>query len=392
MFFVTSDRLRVLLFSPFGCGEHYNGPASFSHRLYSVDPGRFDVTLVHGFPDQEPTATIDRAIFLTHFKPGPLGQLRWIRASRRWLDRHAGEFDVFHGMLGFHCTMAPAHHADRRLGLPAAVFIANHRADLSRKGGLKGLLGLGRARQQMAREISSIIGMSTEIRDELREYGVREDRIFDIPMGVDLSRFSRPTQEDRARLRERWGLESSTTIAFSGELSRRKRPHLLIEALGNGVRRGRDWTILLAGPEPDAEYSAECRALAAELGVADRVRWIGFTREVEAVYGAADLYCLPSSNEGMPASVVEAMASGLPPVITRFSSAKDLVAASTMGRVVEPTGVEIADAVDALSSDAETLSMAGFRAAEHARSRFDARAVLDRYEEMFRSISSKSRN
>lgn len=386
---MKDDRLRVLLFSPFGCGEHYNGPASFVHRLYSVDPGRFHLTLLHGLDDQSGSEILDETVRLRRFDAGPIGLSRWIRDAKRWLDDHASRFDVLHGLLGFHCTMAPAHHAETRLGLPAAVFIANHRLDLATRGGLKGLLRLGRARQRMATELSAVIGMSGEIRDELRGYGVPESSIADIPMGVDLDRFRRPDDADRARLRASWGLGESRVIAFSGQVSPRKRPHLLIEALAEGVRRGHDWRLLIAGPIEIEEYGRKCRELSEAKGVADRIVWLGFTRRIEDVYGASDAYCLPSINEGMPASVVEAMASGLPAVITGFSSARDLVLDDSMGRVVQDSSAAVADGLEAVLRTPEIIERSSLAASNHARSRFDARNVLDRYETLFRSISSK---
>ena len=57
-------QLKILLFSPFGSGEHYHGAATASYRLYAADPGRFDVTLLHGFEAQQPTSVFKEIIYL----------------------------------------------------------------------------------------------------------------------------------------------------------------------------------------------------------------------------------------------------------------------------------------------------------------------------------------
>lgn len=382
-------KLRVLLWSPFGCGEHYNGPASFSHRLYSTDPDRFEVTLVHGFASQEETPILQESVFLRRFEGGARGLYRWDRDAHRWLDTNAQRFDVLHGLTGFHMTMVPAHYAQTRHGLPAAVFIANANADLQSKGGLKGLLRLAQKRQRMAREVSAVIGMSREIREELRAYGIDEERISDIPMGVDLERFS---GEQTVNGRAAFGLGGARVIAFSGEVCSRKRPHLLVEALGLAQSQGLDWRVMLAGPEADEEYCQEIRSRAEVLGVSDRVHWIGFTRQIEKVYAAADVYCLPSSNEGMPASVVEALGSGLPSIITEFSSAHDLVPSTKEGAIVDASPDAVFEGLRSFLEDSTRLAAGRVAARVHALNNFSAAAVLDRYEALFESISSRSRN
>lgn len=387
------QRLKVLLFSPFGCGEQYNGLATFSHRLYARDPNRFEITLVHGRRIQEPTPVIAESVYLREFEPGLLALYRWVRDSKKWLRENASRFDVMFGLLGFHCTMVPAHYADTQLGLPAAVLIANESLDLGGKGGLKDILRLPQKRQKMATEISKVVGMSREIRDELRSYGVAEDRIADIPMGADLTRFKPPSAEEKARLRKEFNLGSSKVIAFSGLVCPRKQPDFLIEAIGRSQKEGHDWQLLIAGPEGEQVYIQKLRQRAEELGVVDRVHWIGFTYEIERVYAAADVYSLPSTNEGMPASVIEAMATGLPVVITDFSSCHDVVPTEREGVVVKQTDVDaLYKGLEAFLENPERLRVGSKAAQEHSAKNFDAEIVLDRYEEMFHSISSRSRN
>jgi glycosyltransferase involved in cell wall biosynthesis len=384
-----SPPLRLLLFSPHGCGEHYNGPASFFHRLLSVDPRRFDVTLLHGYQPQEFSNVVRESVFLRAHSPTVWGLFRWIRETKAWLRENHERFDAMLALTGFHATVVPAHYAETELRLPSVVFIANQHFDLGSKPGIKSLIGLARTRQRLVRSLSGIVSMTAEIRAELESYDVEPGRIIDIPMGVDLRRFRQPTDAERQAARNALGVPStSSVIAFSGQLVSRKRPHLLVEALGVARRAGLDWRLVFAGPAPAPAYRTLLEAAIREQGVSDRVHLLGFTRNVESVYWAADAYCLPSSNEGQPASVVEALASGLPAVITRFSGADDLIPDHSVGRIAGASGSAIFEGLCSVLGDQKTR----LAAREHAIRRFSAEAVLDRYESLFRSISSRSRN
>ena len=108
--------------------------------------------------------------------------------------------------------------------------------------------------------------MSGAIHDEMVSYGIPEDRVARIPMAVDTDRF-RPLDDADAKtaLRRDLGLADRPTIVFSGSIGRRKRPHLLVEALGRAHAQGLDGQVVLAGPAKDETYAEEIRARARAL-------------------------------------------------------------------------------------------------------------------------------
>src|SRR5262249_52852990 len=151
---------------------------------------------------------------------------------------HAEQFDIFHGLAAFQTTVEPA-YAAQRLGLPSVVFVANHGVEFADKPGLKAILGLPRRRRAMAKQISGLIAMSQAIYDELRSYDIPESKIARIPMGVDTTRF-RPSVDavERQALRGQFGWPDRPTLIFVGGITERKRPHLLVEAIGLLHKRG----------------------------------------------------------------------------------------------------------------------------------------------------------
>jgi phosphatidylinositol alpha-1,6-mannosyltransferase len=138
-----------------------------------------------------------------------------------------------------------------------------------------------------------------------------------IPNGVDLAAFSaepRPEHHDGEPLR----------LLCVGRLIERKGQHHLIEAVRRLVDSGIDVRLELVGT---GDALDENRALAERLRVTDRVTFAGYVRrqEIAARYTAADVFVLPSYNEGMSVATLEAMAAGLPIVATRTGGTPELI-------------------------------------------------------------------
>ena len=162
-------KLKILLLSPHGSGEHYHGTATSSHRLYSADPERFDVTLLHGSEEQAPSSLFKEIVCPRPIGTGAWGMIRWILATRKWLRKNAHRFDVLHAVNAYHPAMAPAHYADKKLGLPAVVKIANHNSDLRDKGGWKSVVGLARERRRMITDYLLYRHVARALEEQIRE-------------------------------------------------------------------------------------------------------------------------------------------------------------------------------------------------------------------------------
>jgi glycosyltransferase involved in cell wall biosynthesis len=90
----------------------------------------------------------------------------------------------------------------------------------------------------------------------------------------------------------------------------------------------------------DGERRAELVEMASSLGLADRVRFTGWIADVPPVYGALDVLVLSSNNEGLPVSLIEAMAAGVPVVSTSVGGVPDLLDGGQLGAVVLPGDVQ----------------------------------------------------
>lgn len=378
--------VKTLLWSPFGSGEHYQGPALFTYRMYSsAPPGRAAVSLVHGHPEQERYDLFQSQHCLGDLNKGALGTTAFIRNGQRWLNEHARDFDILHGVSGYHYSLAPAFHA-QKLDLPAVVFLTNHRADLADKAGWRRLVGLPRRRRKMIRELSGIIAMSQAMFDELLDYNIPERMIARIPMGVNTELFRPAASEEKAHLKSQLGWRNLSTLIFAGTIVPRKQPHLLVEALGQLKRQGYECQLVLAGPEKDPPYAERMRQRAVELGVAELIIWAGFNNNIAPLFRASELFSLPSSNEGMAAAVVEAMACGLACLVTPVSGSQDLVSDGERGRIIEPDAGHIARCWLEYLDNPETMRCHGAAATDLVEKQYSNQVVFAAYDQLFRRI------
>jgi glycosyltransferase involved in cell wall biosynthesis len=216
----------------------------------------------------------------------------------------------------------------------------------------------------------------------LRDHGLRAPSQV-VSNGVDLDAFS-PGEADES-LRRRYGLPAGPPLILSvGRLSPEKRADVLIEAvaaLGDAV-------LALAGSGPDEE---RLRALAARLGVAERVRFLGFIpgADLPGLYRLADVFAIASEAELQSLVTMEAMASGLPVVAVNAGALGELVHPGENGFLTRPGLVgDMAGSLDLLCRDAPLrarMARAGLRIiADHDRHR-----LLGLWESIYRALATR---
>jgi glycosyltransferase involved in cell wall biosynthesis len=137
----------------------------------------------------------------------------------------------------------------------------------------------------------------------------------------------------------------------------------------------------------------KARRLAAELGVDGRVDfrgWVG-PEERSALLTKSDIYVLPSFNEGLPISVLEAMAAGLPVITTDVGGLPDLVTHGESGLLIGPGRVAaLAAAILRLASDPESRQQMGEAAREHVAARYNREAVLNLLSSVYADVADRS--
>ena len=166
--------------------------------------------------------------------------------------------------------------------------------------------------------------------------------------GVDLNVFHFDSSA-RAAIRDEFSLQDKLVVGHVGRLSRQKNHKFLLPVFAQIKKTRSDAKLLLVGT---GELEHEIRAQAAELGIFDDIIFAGVRSDVPAMLSAMDVFVFPSFYEGMPNTVIEAQATGLPCVvadtITRQANIADLVRYLPLTEAVE-TWADLAVAVSQMS-------------------------------------------
>ena len=218
-------------------------------------------------------------------------------------------------------------------------------------------------------QAEALVAVSERVRDELVEVGVEPDRIHVVPNGVDLDEFA-PGSADRVALE----LPPDVPLGlFVGDL---QTPRKNLDVVLQALQRVPALHLAVVGEVAGSAYPAVAEAL----GVADRVTFLGFCRDVPSLMRAADLCLCPSRYEPFSLVLLEALASGLPVITARPVGAASLVT-SACGIVVEdPEGVQsLTRAISGLIGDParlQAMSLAARSVAEeHSWARMGQRYV-----------------
>ncbi len=137
----------------------------------------------------------------------------------------------------------------------------------------------------------------------------------------------------------------------------------------------------------DGPQRQQLQQLAARLGIADRVRFVGLQQDMPAVYRDLDICVLTSRFEVLPCTLMEAMACGKPVVATRVGAVEDLVCDGRTGLLAEAGDAGgLAAAVERLAVNAELRQIMGRTAREHVEKHFDLDRMVRRFEALFASL------
>jgi len=176
------------------------------------------------------------------------------------------------------------------------------------------------------------IGCAEFVRQHLIAGGMPPDRVHTVPNGIDPRPFLDDTLREKARA-ELGLADDDLAVGTLAHFTPRKAHADLLEAASIVVRHVPGLVLLWAGEGP---LRSKLRRQALRLGLADRVRFLGFRSDVPVLHRAFDIFALPSLEEGLPLSVLEAMASARPCVVTEVSGNPELVEHGVTGFLARP--------------------------------------------------------
>ncbi len=199
--------------------------------------------------------------------------------------------------------------------------------------------------------------------------------------GVDVDSFVRAATQ-REAVRQELGLTSEPVVAFTGRFVREKGVAELLGAVAHLRQDRPDLRLLIIGgslPSDRDPAEAQLAKMVEKLGLHEAIITTGFTNRVAGYLSAADVFVLPSYREGMPRSILEAMALGLPVVATDIRGCREEVVNGETGFLVPVRdSVALAERIGRLIDDTELCQRMGAAGQTRARELFDERLVFER--------------
>jgi len=152
-----------------------------------------------------------------------------------------------------------------------------------------------------------------------------------IPNGIDCLNNFEPDHYDRSEIRKELGLEDELAIFFIGRLSEEKNPDVFIKSMDT-VTRSTGAKAFIIG---DGPMRKDCESIIDDLKNSN-ITYLGYKDDIAHYLAAADIFVLPSSIEGFPLSILEAMAMGVAVIASRVGAVPDIIEEGINGYVIEP--------------------------------------------------------
>lgn len=232
---------------------------------------------------------------------------------------------------------------------------------------------LERALLSVLRGTTVVCTMGTSARADLIKAGIDPDRIVVVPPSVDVERFAPPPP----------GAPRTYDLLSVGDLIERKRPWDFVAMVAQ-LRHSRP--NVRAAVVGDGPLRNEVEALAAKLGVGEAVDFLGARGDVATIYKRARVFSLCSRHEGLSVAMIEAMASGLPCVMTDVGDLSDLLQEGRNGHLLPVGDISgLAARVEELLADENRYGKASAAAREDAASYASTARVSELYRQLFRA-------
>lgn len=381
--------MNVVMISYYYLPEYSGAAKQMSSLIDQLTPLGVHFTVISAQldPNWPLTETIGNTRII-RIRPGTKGSiLPFWRGTAATLYKLREETDIvlLNGLKPAHGFAAwVAHH----LKIPSVGRLSIAESDISfhQQGRV-----FGRLNYHFLSHVDRFVPISSALKNELLQQGLPADRCHLIVNGVDTDRFPPPTEANRRASREKIGIGNETVILFVGVIDYRKGVDILLQAYQPIAVRYPDSKLILVGPrnrnDPKAGYYAKIQTLLRDLAIENQVVHFPFTDNVTTFYHAADLFVLPSRQEGMANVVLEAMACGTPVIVTRISGTDDIIKDDSQGLRVSVNDIDqLTQAIASLIEDPEKRKSMQAISVDRIASDFNLRKTAQSYLDLFHSV------
>jgi glycosyltransferase involved in cell wall biosynthesis len=230
-----------------------------------------------------------------------------------------------------------------------------------------------------------VVAVSDSLRhDIIGRTPIRAGKVQVVYNGINTSDFQSP-HSDKLRRQFGWS-EDAVIVGSLGNIRTAKGYDILLQAAARLKGCSTPFRFVIAGQGKAGLYDRLLK-LRVELGLEDRVQFLGFNDDPAEFLANLDLFLLSSTSEGFSIATIQAMASGLPVIVTRSGGPEEIVTHGENGWMVEAGKAEaIATALEKVAADPVLAQQLGVAGKAHALARFDIAAMLTAYEEIYSGL------
>jgi len=237
--------------------------------------------------------------------------------------------------------------------------------------------------------------ISKAIADSYQEAGLPMRKLTYIPQGVDINKFHTPTDQEKQRLKEKLGLaEYDKIVIFIGAIVKRKGVDLLVEAWTEVQEQHPDACLLLVGEDSFGEkdvnkdklqnYVKNLKKIIAKND--SKIIFTGIKNNVEEYLQCSNIFVLPSRKEGFGNVILEAMACGLPVVVTYMDGVSSETVTPDLNGYIVHNVRELSDSMLKLWDDTSLAKQMGREGRQIAIEDFSLTKIAKQYVNQYKRI------
>lgn len=322
----------------------YSGFGNQAEAIFqqiSNDSSEFDFTILTGkypktkFKNQPKHKVLPIGIKKIFKKSPKIGSIFFSFACFHWLLKNSNKYNIIH-CIGAHGPSAiPSVIASLILRKKLIIKItqAEYRPTLKKLNFLH--YGVREIRKKIVSKSSIFIAISKEIEEDLKNYGIKKEKIVYIPNGGDEKTYH-PLSSDnqKKKLKISKGIKkNSIVLLYAGALNKRKGIHDLLYVLKTFNNfEGKELEVILCGPDYDNIYQNFIKDVSFPMDV----KYMGSVNDLQEYYQLADVFIFPSYSEGLPNVLIEASLCGLVPLASNIGGNNDIVKDNISGMLFPP--------------------------------------------------------
>lgn len=235
---------------------------------------------------------------------------------------------------------------------------------------------------------NKVIAVSNITRRHFIQLGMKPEKLITLYNGIDISKFN-STHSLTTQRKSLFNLNHDDIVLITVAVLREpKGIQYMIHALPSLLNKFSNAYYIIVG---DGEYRQSLEELAQTMGLADRVRFLGYQENIPSLLSASDLFVFPTLNDALPTVLLEAMAAGLPVVATNVGGVPEIIVHEKNGLIMPPANISsLVHACDRLLSDRELANQMKEAGRETVTKRFNIHLQVANLRDLYFQLSYRN--